>query len=85
MSDRENRFVAVRKKGRPEVDIPEDQLHYLVNQGLTLHDISAMFDCSRKTVEQKMKNYGLTVRNYTPLSDPELDRIVSEIFVSTLW
>ena len=76
-ADRENRYMV--KKGRAKVGIPEDQLHYLVNQGFTLHDISVMFECSRRTVERRMKNYGLSVQNYTPLSDPELDSIVSEI------
>ena len=68
------------KQGRPEVDIPEDQLRYLVDQGFTIYDISVMFDCSRRTVERKMKNGGLSMRNYTPLSDLELvDHMVSEI------
>lgn len=77
VTDRENRYMV--KQGRPEIDIPEDQLHYLINQGFTVYDISVMFDCSRRTVERRMKKYGLGVRNYTPLSDSELDNTVSEI------
>ena len=29
------------------MDIQEDQLQYLVDQGFTIYDISVMFDCSR--------------------------------------
>ena len=38
-----------------------------------------MFDCSRRTVERKMRESGLSMRNYTPLSDAELDAMVSQI------
>ena len=53
--------LSMPKQGRPELDIPEDQLRYLVDQGFTTYDISVMFDCSRRTVEQKMKNGGLSM------------------------
>lgn len=33
----------VRRKGRPEVPIGEDQLQYLVEQGFKVKDISDMF------------------------------------------
>lgn len=78
-ADRESRYVLPMRKGRPEVDIEEDQLHYLIDQGFTIYDISVMFDCSRRTVERKMRKKGLSIRNYTPLTDPELDSMVSEI------
>ena len=68
----------VRSKGRPEVPIGEDQLQYLVEQGFKVKDISDMFMCSR-TIERKMKKYCIVLRDYTPLSDQELDTIVQEI------
>lgn len=68
----------VRRKGRSEVPIGEDQLQYLVEQGFKVKDISDMFMCSRRTIERKMK-HSILLRNYTPLSDQELDTIVQEI------
>ena len=76
-ADKDSRYIP--KQGRPEVDIPEDQLQYLIDQGFTIYDISVMFDCSRRTVERKMKKRDLSTRNYTPLSDSQLDDMVSEI------
>ena len=67
------------KRGRPEVKISQNQLQYLVEQGFKVYDISVMFDCSRRTVERKIRESGLSMRNYTPLSDAELDAMVSQI------
>lgn len=71
--------ITVRRKGRPEVSINEDQLQYLVEQGFRVKDISEMFRCCRRTVERKMKKHNISLRNYTPLSDSELDTVVREI------
>ena len=78
MSASQERSTA-RKKGRPEICIGEDQLRYLVEQGFRVKDISDMFKCSTKTIERKMKQYGIILHNYAPLSDSELDTIVKEI------
>ena len=67
------------KRGRPEVKISQNQLQYLVEQGFKVYDISVMFECSRRTVERKIRESGLSMRNYTPLSDAELDAMVSQI------
>ena len=69
----------VRRRGRPGIIIEEGQLEYLVDQGFTVKDISLMFGCCRKTVERIMKRYGISVRNYTLISEPELDVKVQEI------
>ena len=76
MADTERRAV---KKGRPMVDIGEEQLQYLVNQGFKVKDISLMFGCCRRTVERIMKRYNVSVRNYALISDQELDTRVQEI------
>ena len=57
-ADKESRYVLSMRRGRPKVDIQEDQLQYLVDQGFTIYDISVMFDCSRRTVERKMRKMG---------------------------
>ena len=76
-SNEEN--TTVRRQGRPEVSIGEDQLRYLVEESFRVKDISDMFECSTKTIERRMMQYGITLHNYTPLSDSELDTIVMEI------
>ena len=76
-SDQETRFV--RGRGRPEVAIRQEQLEYLVEQGFTASAIGAMFGCCKRTVKRKIKKYGLSLRNYSLLTDSELDAIVHEI------
>lgn len=56
----------------------QDQLSFLIDQGFKITDISLLFDCSRRTVERRIKKYGL-IRNYSTLSDSELDALVIEI------
>ena len=67
------------KRGRPEIGILEDQLRFLVEQGFRAQDISKLFSCCTRTVERRMRMYNISVRNYTPLSDSELDAVVKEI------
>ena len=66
----------VRRRARPGIIIEEGQLEYLVDQGFTVKNISLMFGCCRKSI---MKRYGISVRNYTLISEPELDVKVQEI------
>ena len=76
-SDKERRRQITR--GRPMKDIMKDQLSFLIEQGFKISDISLLFGCSRRTIERRIKNYGLNVRNYSPLSDSQLDDMVLEI------
>ena len=47
----------LRQRGRPEINIGEEQLAYLLEQGFRTKDISAMFGCSRRAIERRMKKY----------------------------
>ena len=38
-----------------------------------------MFGCCRRTVERHMKDYGISIRNYTDISQSELDSTVKDI------
>ena len=67
------------KRGRPEINIGEEQLSYLVEQGFRTKDISTMFRCSRRTVERRMQKYELSHLNSMAVTDTHLDSLVIEI------
>ena len=77
--DKEKRYPVTSPRGRPSKDIMKDQLSFLIEQGFKISDISLLFDCSRRTIERRIKDYGLVLRNYSSLSDSELDDLVVEI------
>ena len=79
ISDKEKRFPITRPRGRPTKDIMQEQLSFLIDQGFKITDISLLFDCSRRTIERRIKDYGLVFRNYSSLSDSELDALVTEV------
>ena len=63
----------IRGRGRPSIITNEEQLQYLVEQGFGAKEIGDMFNCSKRTVERKVKQCGLSLRNYSSLNDDELD------------
>ena len=75
----ENASGTSRRRGRPEIDIGEEQLSYLLEQGFRTKDISTMFGCSRRTIERRMKKYELSHLNSMSVSDAHLDSLVKEI------
>lgn len=71
--------VTSNGRGRPEIDIGEEQLSYLLEKGFRTKDISNMFGCSRRTIERRMKRYQLSHFNSMSVSDAHLDSLVREI------
>ncbi len=69
----------VRQRGRPRVKIEEDQLCFLVESGFRINDVAAIFSCSRRTVERRLREFGIRSCDYSRLSDTELDEIVESI------
>ena len=67
---------SLNKCGRPEFDVGEEQL---VEQGFSTKDISTMFGCSRRTIEQRMKKYELSHLKSMVVSDANVDSLVREI------
>ena len=65
--------------GRPRLMIGEEQLTYLVEQGFHVQDIADLFDCSRKTIERRMNEYGISLLNSTTITDDHLNSCVKEI------
>ena len=65
-------------RGRPGIRILETQLIFYLENGFTISKISNLFGCSRRTIERRMHEYGLSARQiYSSISDSELnDKIV---------
>ncbi len=78
ISDKEERLRSVRR-GRPEIRICEEQLLYLVEQGFTAKEVGVMFGCSKRTILRRAKKYHISLRNYSSISDSELDEMVARI------
>ena len=66
--------------GRPRFNIPVSQLRYLVESHFTVSQIASMIGVSVQTIHRRMADNGLSVsEQYSELTDPELDDIVSVI------
>ena len=65
--------------GRPEINVGEEQLSYLLEQGFRTKDISTMFGCSQRTIERRMQKYELSHLKSMAISDAHLDSVVVEI------
>ena len=70
-----------RARGRPRIEITYTQLAFLLENRFTVPQIAAIKRVSCSTVERRMVEYGLSVRElYSTISDGELDRIVRVIY-----
>ena len=67
-------------KGRPQFDIPHEQLQYLVDNGFKATDIANMLCISEKTVYRRLSENGMSVRDtYANLTEQELDAIIEDV------
>lgn len=69
-------------KGRPVIEIQQDQLRFYVDSGFKVRDIALLLGCSERTMERRMNTWQLSARNYTIISDSELDEHVIELCTS---
>ena len=68
--------------GRPRLDIPKEQLEYLLSMGFSGPQISTAIGVSLSTIRRRMTEYGLSIGSlYSDVTDEELDQVVSEIKV----
>jgi len=52
------------REGKYEVEIPKGKIRHLyINKGLTISEISKIFDCSRTTLYKRLYKYNIPVRN----------------------
>ena len=54
------RFYSGRR-GRPSFDINEEQVHYLLEQGFKVAEISNMLGVGKRTLERRMSSLGLSI------------------------
>ena len=71
ISEREHE---VYQRGRPRIQIEEEQLRFLVESNFRIVDIASLFGCSRRTIERRMREYGVSHSDFNNLSDAELDQ-----------
>lgn len=50
-----------QRRRRPAFEIKEEQLSFLLNEGFNITTIALLFRVSSRTIERKMKKYGLSV------------------------
>jgi transposase len=69
--------IRVSDRGRPRLDIRQDQLEYFLELGFTCPRIASMLGVSLRTIRRWMSESGLSVRNlYSTISDEQLDILV---------
>ena len=64
-----------RDRGCPPLNIYEEQLKFLIEKGFRQADIAKMFGCSSRTVQRRMKEFGIENVTFTDLNDSELDEL----------
>ncbi|CAH3188561.1 unnamed protein product, partial [Porites lobata] len=65
------------QRGRPSYEISEEQLHFLLEQGFKVCDISKILGVSARTVERRMSTFGLSVSGmFSDIEDNQLDELV---------
>ena len=76
------RAASWRCRGRPQVDIEEEQLRFLLEHHFKIKDMVAMFGCSSRTIQRRMSEYGLDYQSrFSDITDNDLDSLVDEITV----
>ena len=75
--------------GRPKLNIPYEQLNFLVERGFTIVKMAELLGVSARTIERRFQDFGLSVRaTYTDITDAQLDQVVSgiiSIFPNTVY
>ena len=68
------------RRGRPRLDIKQEQLEYLLCLGFSCPKIAEVLGVSLSTIRRRMSEFGLSVTAlYSSVTDQELDLLVSQI------
>ena len=54
-----DRMTFQRRRGRPAVDISEEQITMLLEHGFTQSDIARMMNVSARTIRRRINQFGL--------------------------
>ena len=72
------RHINSRQRGRPTISISSQQVIFFLEHGCKISDVASLFGCSRRTVERRLQEVGLSVRrSYSQISDCNLFHIVN--------
>ncbi|CAC5395884.1 unnamed protein product [Mytilus coruscus] len=71
--------VAADGNGHFKFSISKEQLEYLVKYGFTASMMSNVLRISESTVRQRLREFGLSVRKTTHITDIELDQSITEV------
>ena len=69
----------VRGRGRPALEVHEDQLTFLLEHNFKVTDIAAMFGCSTRTIHRRIRDFGICHDRYSDIADAQLDALVVDI------
>lgn len=60
-------------------EVEKNQLVFLMDCGFKVEEMALLLSCSKRTVERKLQSHGLSQRNFTLISDNQLDEVVAQI------
>ena len=67
-------------RGRPQIDLSEEQLQYFLDHGFSVTDIGVMLGISRSTIHRRIRSFGLAgAREFSDTDDQQLDDVVRNI------
>lgn len=67
-------------RGRPKLDIQQEQLEYLLHLGFSCPKIADVLGVSLSTIRRRMSDFGLCITAlYSSITDQELDSVISQI------
>ena len=64
---------------RRPLDICEDQVRFLVENGFKETEITALISCSTHTIQIKLKEFGIKFNRFNDITNEDLDDLVKEI------
>ena len=57
------------RRGKPSYDVHEGQLNFLLEQGFKVSEISGMMGVSKRTLERRMRLFGISVTGNTEVTE----------------
>ena len=57
------------RRSQPRIKLEEDQLRFLSESGFRVNDVAAIFSCSRRTIEQRLKEFQIRPCDYSSGTD----------------
>ena len=67
-------------RGRPQIDLSEEQLQYFLDHRFSVTDIGVMLGISRSTIHRRIRSFGLLgAKKFSDIDDQQLDDVVRNI------